>query len=36
MADPLTAYARFGDLPLAVLIGGLLIFGLRMPRNSGR
>jgi apolipoprotein N-acyltransferase len=36
MADPPTPYARFGDLPLAVLIGGLLIFGLRMPRNSGR
>lgn len=27
-ADAATLYARFGDLPMAVLLGGLLIFGL--------
>jgi len=33
MADPATLYARVGDLPFAILLGGLLLFGLRIPRR---
>jgi hypothetical protein len=33
MAEPATLYARVRDLPFAILLGGLLLFGLRIPRR---
>lgn len=35
-ADPATFYARYGDGPLALLIGGALVFGLSTPRRLRR
>jgi apolipoprotein N-acyltransferase len=35
-ADAATPYARFGDLPMAVLLVGLLIFGLGPHWRRGR